>query len=184
MKKFILPFILIAFFVMQGRAQNTFVMGDNVLNLTVGFGNSIYSGGAYSNTTPAIAASYERGVMDDVFDPYSSIGVGGYLGYTGSEFTYGPGYGWDYTSFIIGARGSLHYQVIDQLDSYTGLMLGYNIVSTKTFGSGPFNTDASGSELIVAWYLGGRYYFTESVAGLLELGFGVAYVNVGVAIKF
>lgn len=184
MKKFILPFILIAFFVMQGMAQNTFVKGDNVLNLTVGFGNSLYSGGGYSNTTPAIAVSYEKGVIDDVFDAYSSIGVGGYLGYTGSEFTYGPGYGWDYTSFIIGARGSLHYQVIDQLDTYTGLMLGYNIVSTKTFGAGAFDTDASGSELIVGWHLGGRYYLTERVAGLLELGFGVAYINIGVAIKF
>lgn len=184
MKKFILPFVVIAFSVMQGMAQNTFVRGDNVLNLTVGFGNSLYSGGGYSNTTPAIAASYEVGVIDDVFDAYSSIGVGGYLGYTGSEFTYGPGYGWNYSSFIIGARGSLHYQVIDQLDSYTGLMLGYNIVSTKNFGTGVYNTSASGSKLLLAWYLGGRYYFTERLAGLLELGFGVAYINLGLAIKF
>ena len=183
MKKFFLPLIVFALFVLPGKAQNTFNKGDKVVNLSVGFGNSLYSGAGYKTTIPAIAASYEMGIMDELFDENSSLGVGGYLGYTGAEFNYGPGYGWKYSSVIIGARGSLHYQFIDNLDSYTGLMLGYDIVTTKTFGEGAFDASASGSGLAFSWFLGGRYYLTERIAGLLELGFGVAYVNVGVAIK-
>lgn len=182
MKKLFLPLILIALFVLPSQAQNTFVKGDRVVNLTVGLGNRLYSGAAYSNITPALAGSFELGVKDDLFDENSSLGVGAYVGYTGAEFSYGPGYGYKYSNIIIGARGAVHYQLIESLDSYAGLMLGYNIVSDKTFGTGTFgNPDAS--EFDFALYVGGRYYFTERIAGVLELGYGISYFNIGVAIK-
>ena len=182
MKKLFLLFILVAIMEIPSHSQNTFNKGDKVVNLTIGLGNRLYSGTAYSNITPAIAGSFEVGVKDELFDENSSLGVGGYVGYTGAEFSYGPGYGWKYTDVIIGARGSVHYQFIESLDSYAGLMLGYDIVSSKTFGTGTFG-DATSSGFDFALYAGGRYYFTEKIAGLLELGYGIAYFNVGVAIK-
>jgi hypothetical protein len=63
-------------------------------------------------------------------------------------------------------------------------MLGYNIVSAKEYGTGQwssFSSEASG--LAFSWFLGGRYYFSEKFAGLLELGFGIAYLNIGIALK-
>lgn len=183
MKKLILPFVLIALFILPGIGQNTFVMGDKVLNLSVGLGNRLYSGAAYSNITPAIAGSIEVGIKDDLFDEYSSLGVGAYVGYTGAKYTYGPGYGWKYSDIVLGARGSVHYQFIESLDSYAGVMLGYDIVNSKTFGNGTVIGNATGSGFDFALYVGGRYYFTEQIAGLLELGYGIAYFNVGVAIK-
>ena len=66
-------------------------------------------------------------------------------------------------------------------------MLGYDIVSAKSFGTfggmGVFNENASGSAFNFEAFVGGRYYFTDKLAGLLELGSGIAYVNIGVAIK-
>ena len=88
---------------------------------------------------------------------------------------------WKSSTIIIGARGALHYALVDKLDTYTGLMLGYNIVSTKYTGS--TNHGASGSGLSWAWYLGGRYYFNQSTAAFAELGYGVSVLNIGVAFK-
>ena len=183
MKKYFLSLIAIALFALPGQAQNTFNKGDKVLNLAIGLGNRLYSGSAYSKITPAISGSFEVGVIDELFDENSSLGVGGYVGYTSAEYTYGPGYGWKYTDIVIGARGLVHYQLVDDLDSYAGAMLGYDIVSSKTFGTGVFDGSASASGVDFALFVGGRYYFTEKIAGLLELGYGIAYLNLGVAIK-
>ncbi|HEY3372143.1 MAG TPA: hypothetical protein VGK10_14910 [Prolixibacteraceae bacterium] len=184
MRKFILLLVAIALLVFPGKAQNNaFNKGDKVVNLSVGLGNRLYSGSAYSNVTPAIAGSYEVGIKDELFDVNSSLGVGAYVGYTGSKYTYGPGYGWKYSDVIIGARGAVHYQFIEQLDTYVGLMLGYDIVSVKNFGTGVYGSSASGSGFKFDAFVGGRYYFTDRLAVLLELGSGIAVVNLGIAIK-
>ncbi len=41
-----------------------------------------------------------------------------------------------------------------------------------------------GSGLVSSFFIGGRYYFSDSMAAMLELGYGVAYLNLGVAFKF
>lgn len=183
MKKYFLSLIAMAFFALPSQAQNTFVKGDKVVNLAIGLGNRLYSGNSYSSITPAISGSFEVGVIDELFDENSSLGVGGYVGYTSATYTYGSGYGWKYSDIIIGARGSVHYQLVDNLDSYAGVMLGYDIVSAKTFGTTVFDGGATASGVDFALYVGGRYYFTEKIAALLELGYGIAYLNLGVAIK-
>lgn len=63
--------------------------------------------------------------------------------------------------------------------------LEYNIVSAKTYGyEGSWNNYSSSvSGFTGSWFLGGRYYFTDNFAGLLELGYGIAYLNIGVALK-
>jgi len=183
MKRFLFLLLAVAMFVMQGYSQDVFVKGDKVLNLSVGLGSGLYNGGGYSNVTPAIAASYEVAVKDELFDANSALGLGGYVGYTGAKYNFGEGYGWKYTNIIIGARGAVHYQFIDNLDTYGGLMLGYNIVSSKTYGTGVFAGDATGSAFLLDIFVGGRYYFSDRFAGLVEVGSGIAYLNVGVAIK-
>lgn len=184
MNKSFLFILLAVFFAFSSKAQNTtFNEGDKVLNLGLGFGSALYSGSYYKSKIPPVSASFEVGVKDELFDENSSLGVGGYFGYTGAKWEY-SGYGWDYTSVIIGARGALHYQFIEKLDTYTGLMLGYNVVSSKSHGTVGTVTNSVGSGLTYSWILGGRYYFNESIAGLLELGYGVSYLNIGVALKF
>lgn len=181
MKKFLLPLVAVALFVMQGYSQDIFVKGDRVVNLSVGLGSGLYRGSAFSDVTPAIAGSFEVGVIDNLFDENSSLGVGGYLGYTGARQNFAGGY-FKYSDIILGARGAVHYQFIDKLDTYGGLMLAYDIVSSKTTGTA-FDASASSSGFVLDIFVGGRYYFTDQVAGLVEIGSGIAYFNIGIAYK-
>jgi hypothetical protein len=74
---------------------------------------------------------------------------------------------------------------VDKLDTYTGLMIGYRILSHSYFGAYDDN-DYSGLTSGLQWslFIGGRYYFKENIAVMLELGYGVAFINLGVALKF
>lgn len=182
MKRFLVSIIVVVFASAYAISQDPVVFnGEKIFNAGIGFGSTLYTGTGYSITLPPLSVSYEQIIMDEVIDK-GLIGVGGYLGYASYKYKYSfDDSGWRTTNFILGARGSFHYPLIDKLDTYTGLMLGYQIVSinyTGTLGSG-----ASGSGLVWSWYAGGRYFFSEKFAGMLELGYGITYLNLGVAIK-
>lgn len=169
----------------KSQNESTFLKGDNVVALGLGLGGTLYSGSGYSSKIPLISLSYERCVKDRLFDDKSSLGIGGIVGYTSSKWEY-EGYGWKYSDIVIGVRGALHYAFVNKLDTYTGLMLGYDILSSKTIGEmhSEWDYSASTGGFVWAWYLGARYYFTDSFAGFAEVGYGVSILNLGVAMKF
>lgn len=179
MKKILVLLLVVCFSITQLVAQeSTFVKGDKVLNLGIGLGSTYYSS-YYSSSIPALSASFEVGVADNIFEK-GVIGVGGYIGYSASKYA---NY-WKTSNIVVGARGTFHYPLVNKLDTYTGLLLGYNIASTKYYDSylGGFN--ASSSSIASAWFVGARYYFSESFAGMAELGYGVSYLTLGVSLKF
>jgi len=160
--------------------------GDKVLNLGIGLGTALYSGTGYTGSVPPISGSLEVVLKDDLFDGKGALGLGGYLGYAAYKWKYsGYDYGWKYSNIIIGPRGYLHYNFVDKLDTYAGLMIGYNIVSSKSYGSYTYggNYSASASGIIFSGFIGARYFFSDKVAGFVELGSGIAYLNLGVALK-
>jgi hypothetical protein len=171
--------------------KSTFEKGDKVLNLGIGLGSGLYSGGGYTSKMPAISASFEVGVVDDVLEK-GTIGIGGYIGYSSAKYEenfMGYKFGWKYSDMIVAARGTLHYPLVDKLDTYVGLALGYDVVTAKETGDWPgeldgYNFSATASKGYFAGFLGARYYFNDNVAGLVELGSGIAYLNLGVAFKF
>jgi len=188
MKKTLL-LMLLAAFAIGARAQK-FQKGTNIVSAGIGLGSSIlsYSG---ASQTPAINLQYERGVWD-VGGP-GVISLGGYAGYKGYDYsgkvsTYSYSQKWHYT--VIGARSAYHYHGFksDNLDVYGGLMLAYNILKysyTDNSPSGSYSASGSyGSTVGLSLYLGGRYFFTDNIAALLELGYGVSYLNIGIALKF
>jgi hypothetical protein len=185
MRKLILLVVAVTFTLTQILAQeSTFVKGDKVVSLGIGFGTGLYSGTGYTTTLPPLSGAFEIGVKDGIFEK-GTIGVGGEIGYSGHKWEY-SGWGWKYSNIIIGARGNLHYPLAKKLDTYTGLILGFNIVSTKEFGTAypGYDYTASSSGLFVGWVVGGRYYFTDKFAGMVEVGVGLVYLNLGVALKF
>jgi len=184
MKKLILTFVTFCFILAQlGAQEPIFSKGDKVLNLGLGLGSTLYSGTYYKTTLPPISGSLEFGVVDNVLEK-GSIGVGPYVGFSSHKWEY-SGWGYKYTNIIVGVRGSFHYPLLAKLDTYTGLLLGYDIVKAKEFGSiGIYDYSASSSGVAWSWYVGGRYWFNEKIAGMLELGYGIAYLNLGVALKF
>lgn len=138
-----------------------------------------------------MSASIEYGLVDDLFDVENlALGLGGYLGFSSSQYKYtwfGSNYGWNYTYIIIGARGTLHYPLAPKLDTYAGLMIGPNIIISSEFGDWGEMVDqnsASTSGLVTAYYVGARYYVKDKLAVLGEAGYGISYLNLGISLKF
>ena len=63
-------------------------------------------------------------------------------------------------------------------------MLGYDINTWKETGTafGNYGKSSYGG-LVVPGFVGARYYFSDKFAGLAELGWGIAYFNIGIALK-
>lgn len=168
--------------------ESTFNVGDKVLNLGVGFGSIGYGGLYYKTTIPPISISGEYGIKDGILEK-GVIGVGGYAGFSSYKWhytAYGYDYGWRYTNVVIAARGVFHYPLIDKLDTYTGLMLGLRLVMESDFGDnigGGVTSTAAGTGPVFSWFAGGRYYLTDKVAVMGEIGYGISWLNLGVALK-
>ena len=171
--------LVMALFVYVAEAQIA-VKDSKFLNLGLGIGTNLYSGAYYSMQVPPLNASFEVVIKDQLFDENSSLGVGGYLGYTAYKWS-SHNVGWKYSSLVIGPRGYLHYFFVDNLDTYTGLLLGYNILTSKWTGTGTTHGTASAGGVAWSWFIGGRYFFTDNIAAMAEFGYGVTYLNIGVS---
>jgi len=186
MKKllFILAAALIGF---QSQAQeSTFNSGNVVFNAGIGFGTALYRGVGYRSTLPPVSISGEYGLMEDFITEKMTLGIGGYLGFASSKFTSTFGneeWGYKYNYTVIGVRGAVHYPLVDKLDTYGGLMISYNAVSVKEVGEVPVGNSSESGRVGFSAYVGGRYYFSEHFAGMAELGYGIAYLNLGIAYK-
>lgn len=160
----------------------TFEKGDKVLNLGIGFGG--YGTWGYSPAVPPLSASVEVGIMDNILDK-GTIGIGGFLAFASyKERDYYANSYWTFNRLVIGARGTFHYPLVDNLDTYGGIMLGLNNNTWKWNGTGAHTLNSGGSGLGFSLFAGGRYYFTDKLAAMAELGYGIAYLNLGVALKF
>jgi hypothetical protein len=186
-KNFILRIIFVFLLYLgfsSGMSAQLFSKGDKVINL--GIGAPVYLGGnGYETKLPLISGSFDYGLFDGLLENKASIGVGGYIGYTANRFEYFGDRGFDFSYFIIGPRASFHYNPIDKLDTYGGLLLGLNIVGSSNYGDAdPFYKPNNESGFIPALYAGARYYFTDNIAAFAEIGYGVSVIEVGLSFKF
>ena len=157
--------------------------GDQLAGVSLGFGG-YYSGSYYNSVsrTPFIAFYYENCFMENLFDENSSLGLGGMLGHTSVRYSNAVS-GFKANSFIVGFRGTVHYAFVNKLDTYGGLMLGYNF-ATWTWEDKNNNLHPhSDGGLDFSLFVGARYYFTDTFAAFAELGIAVP-INLGVSIKF
>jgi hypothetical protein len=187
MKKSIIlkAFFVFLFVLSFSKVMNAqlFSKGDKVINL--GIGVPTYLGGnGYSTRIPLISGSFDYGLFDGLLDDKASIGVGGYLGYTANRFEYTGNRGYDFSYLIFGPRASFHYNPIDKLDTYGGLLLGYNFVGSSSYGDETqLIKPANKSGFIPALYVGARYYLTGNIAAFAEIGYGVSLIEVGISFK-
>lgn len=172
-KKVLAAALLFAGMAGAAQAQEVFGKGDKALNIGIGLGSTI-SG----TTIPPITASLDFGVADRLINGNNgSISVGGLVGYAGSNN--------DFVTVhyaIVGARGAFHYQFVDKLDTYAGLLLGYRYARAN-WKSDIIDGNVSSSQIDLGGYLGARYFFTPKVGAFAELGYSIAYANVGVTFK-
>lgn len=190
MKKLLLVSICVCASFAAAFSQNAFKAGDKVINLGIGFGNTLYSGSGYSTTIPPISGSFEYGVKDNLFDAKSSLGVGAFIGYSSSEYKWSyltASSKLKYSDVVLGVRGALHYEFVEKLDTYAGVSLGYDIVSSKASGTNgnlSSSVSAEASSFFAGIYFGGRYYFSDKLGAMAEVGYDIAALKLGVAYKF
>lgn len=179
MKKtiFTLMAVIIAF---TAQAQQ-FQIGTTTVNAGIGLGTAL---GGLGKARPAISMSVDHGLWD-IGGP-GVISLGGYIGNTGYKYTdLGYTAKWNYT--IVGVRGAYHYNgftEIPELDIYGGVMLSYNISKYTSDSSDTLLGNSYGSGLGFTGFVGGRWFFTNSIGAYAELGYGVSILNVGVTYKF
>ncbi|MGD0591391.1 MAG: outer membrane beta-barrel protein [Bacteroidota bacterium] len=182
MKRILLLSVLVVFIASMSFGQMAYNKGDQVINIGLGLGGFA---GAYGGSSGiAITGGYEYGVTEN-------ISLGGVLGYSSSSDDYIDGT-YKYTYFLIGARGAYHLDLFHnpKIDTYGGILLGYNIVSSSwTYNGGygdifgSYSPSASASYLEIGIFIGGRYYFDPHWAVQAELGYGLGILNIGIAYK-
>jgi len=175
MKRIIGTFLL--FFVVSGSlfAQDkgglVYQKGQKDLNIGVGLG-SFYG--------LPIGASLDYGYTD-------KISIGGYVGYatkTEEMAVYNSKFKWNYTAYLVGARGAYHFYNTNKIDAYGGLMLGYYFGSVKFEGTGSAGIpEPEYGGIAYSGFIGGRYRFTDKFGAFAELGYGIAYLQVGLTMK-
>jgi hypothetical protein len=183
MKRIILVSAILVFtFVSLAGQQPVFVKGSKVFNAGLGVGTPVFSSTYNRMVIPPLSASVEIGITDHVLEK-GSVGVGPYLAFLSYKWQF-SNYRARYTNTVIGVRGNFHYPLVDKLDTYSGLLLGYDIVNVKETGDPYDGYEDSASHIAWAWFVGGRYYFRENMAAMAEIGYGVAYLNLGLAFSF
>ena len=167
---------------MMVNAQTpAFQKGDKVLNIGIGFGG--YSPSGYEVKTPSASASFEVGIKD--FGPdKGSLGIGGYLGYStyDENSNYVENNYWSVNKIMIGARGAFHYPLVDKLDTYGGVTLGFVARSWNWNGSVSRTDHPTRKPFSGDLFLGGRYYFSDKFGVLGELSLGT-YLTLGISLK-
>ncbi len=183
MKKIFLYTVLFIFSMANLWSQApSFKKGWTVINLSAGIRSTLYSGTFYDGKIPPLTASLEYGMADHILEK-GVVGVGPYAGYSTFKYVY-AGDGWDYSSLLVGIKGNFHYPLFEDLDTYTGLILGYNKISHKEIGEVEDKDSYMRSKIAWSWFIGARFYLTETIAVMGELGYGIAYINLGLAVRF
>jgi hypothetical protein len=175
MKRFLLIAVLLILALGISFGQIAYKKGDQVGSAMLGLGSFVYTSGA-SSSLPPLSVAFDYGYNEN-------ISFGGLLSYTRASEDFGY-VKWTWSYMIIAARGAYHYDLLHQsnIDTYGGLMLGYEIASESTDNSN-WPVSGGGSTLLFSAFVGGRYYFTPNLAAQAEIGFGLALLNIGVAYK-
>ncbi|MCX6137463.1 MAG: hypothetical protein NTV54_08225 [Ignavibacteriales bacterium] len=135
--------------------------------------------GSIGGASIGYVASYERGIQDN-------IGVGGTIAYSGySEDYFGWGK-WKYTNIFIAVNGTYHYDVLknEKLDTWGGLLLGYNAASVSWDGPGGSYVSPTAGGIVFGLSANGRYFVTDKLAVAASIGVGMGILSIGVDYKF
>ncbi|MCB2376335.1 hypothetical protein LGH70_01990 [Hymenobacter sp. BT635] len=169
-------------------AGELFQKGSTVANLGIGVGLG-YGYYGTIKSTPAMSLSVERGIVEGVGP--GTIGIGGLVGYKAYHYDYpGSSYKSKWTNIIVSARGTYHYNVLQnaKLDTYGGISLGVRIQkwSDSYYDDVPElkGYNASSAYLTTGVFVGARYFFTNNIGAFTELGYDMNYLKLGVSAKF
>ena len=192
MKKLLLTLVAVCTLGLGAQAQEVFHKGDIVGNLQVGIGS--YTGHGIGDIGfPPTSISVDVGAFDNLINGENgSIGLGGYYGFG----TFRNVWKEDYIKYknrtvrmCIGFRGTFHYQFVENLDTYLGVMFGLYTYNDKHIARAENNaviTDnrSASAGFAHSEFAGVRYYFSDSFGVGAEAGYGFTYLSAGITFKF
>jgi len=191
MKKLIkLSGLIVALAIFSSNATlnaQAFKNGDMVGNLGVGFGWYGYGYGATS--LPAFSLSLEKGIKD--IENIGPLSIGGIVGFKHASYAWTSSYDWSWNDIIIAARGAIHYDLLknEKIDTYGGVAVGVRLQSYSYYTvnlTPPYDYVKAHNNYthgLFAFYVGGRYYFTDKLAAFGEVGYGLGYLTLGLSFK-
>ena len=115
----------------------------------------------------------------------TSLGLGACLAYSGYTETY-PFGEYDHSNFEIMTFAAYHVKLIKKIpmDTYVTLNMGINFESTsRNYGIGGKVSEPNDG-FKIGTSVGARYYFTNKLAAVGELGFGMGVLRLGMDFKF
>jgi hypothetical protein len=183
--KLLLSGLLITAFLVTSNLSTkaqVFDQGDKVLSLGLGLGATYIAFGTYYKISfPPVFVAGDYCLRENLGP--GNLGVGAIFGFSSYKYDV-PYYDWGYKSSTImfGGRGSYHFvDLVDKLDLYGGLALGMEIYSYKEYGGYHYNEGSVG--LYSEVFAGARYYFSDNFAVMGEIGYGFAWLKIGVSLK-
>ena len=180
MKRIALLLIAMLTLGFAAQAQSTFSKGTTLLNMGIGAG---FTGGL-KVAVPPLVLSVDHSVAGNLFDGNGSIGVGGYVTTEVTKFSADKSYYG--TQTLIAARGTLHYQFVERLDTYWCVLLGLQLETSPLYKYDS-RIYAKESDLGPGFgsFLGARYYLSNKWAMMLEAGYSsVAFLTLGATYRF
>ncbi len=173
MKKLASVIMIALFGFWATTASAQYQKGQMDLNIGVGLGSTFVTG---TSSLPPVSVALDFGINDNV-------SLGGFAGYSSSSQDLGIAK-WSFTYIIVGARGAYHKEFVENLDTYAGVLLGYNIASAKWEGTGLELPSPSVGGIAYAGFAGARYHFGDSFGVFAEVGYGIALLTAGITMKF
>jgi len=143
--------------------------------------------GYFTAKTPRFEEATVTTIVDQLGGIVNDLGLCGLL-FECDTITESRDGGYDkYTVFTPGVRFAYHQRVLENLDTYASVVLGYNVIRSKRSGSDALDLTQFTNKIPTFAYFtsaGARYYFSQQWAAYGEIGYGtMTFVNVGLTYR-
>ncbi len=165
--------LFIAFGSIDTVAQSPFSTQSHIFHLGFGFGDKDEFP---ANATPSLGISYEQGAIDNL--GIGNLGLGGLLGV---KYFYGDDLSSNLTRMLVAGKATYHFNFVNsyKFDFYLGALGGMYFWLTDATEISNSKTDFD-----FGAYAGIRYFFSDRFGVYLEAGYGLGFLNGGVAVNF
>lgn len=114
----------------------------------------------------------------------NNISVGPYLGFGFSSRNNLFFNTVNYSYYMVGGRGIYYLDLLDEFETYGGVMLGIWASTVSYTGSFSSVSPPSGNiGISTGLFAGARYHFSEQWAGFGELGYGTSILTLGLSYR-
>ena len=176
---------------LKTQTPKTNSSNPKIINYGLGLG-SFYGVDNYSFSDATSSSIPPISISIDFPSPKTKgLTFGGYFGYTSNKLTvhndFFGDYGWKYSYYILGARATYSINLFNNEKTipYGCVMLGYNVARSTYFGDDSFGNsyNAGTGGFTYSGSVGIRHMLKPKIGGYAELGYGIAYLTIGLSMR-